>query len=162
IRGLQLEALGGSGTLDIEVPTGEGSTVRLAGPLKGVDAEGLLRLIFDMGAPGLAAGTTGDFVVSWPNGKPRHITGRFPTALEAPARPRTPLSGRFEWSAQKGVQPVERADLKTPETHAQLQGRIEADDRTDLALDAESTDLAVSDDLLRRIRRALGNPAADL
>ena len=38
-------------------------------------------------------------------------------------------------------------------------GVIDADDRTDLAMDLESTDLGASDDLLARLRRALGAAA---
>src|SRR5258708_1307587 len=92
----------------------------------------------------------------------REISGRVAMDLEARADLRTPLSGRVEWSAEKGVQRLEVADLKTPETRARLQGRIEVDDRADLALDGESTALSATDDLLRRFRRALGNPAAQL
>jgi hypothetical protein len=161
LHDLQLEALGGTATLDIQVPNGP-EAVRLSGPLRGVDAEGLIRLIFDVGEMGLGAGTSGDFAVSWPKGKPRQISGRFAMDLEPRADLRTPLSGRVEWSAEKGVEKLELADLKTPATRARLSGRIEVDDRADLALDGESTALADTDDLLRRLRRALGNPAPEL
>ena len=39
-------------------------------------------------------------------------------------------------------------------------GRVEPDDRADLALDADSTDLLATDELLLRVRRALGNAEA--
>jgi translocation and assembly module TamB len=58
-----------------------------------------------------------------------------------------------------GVQLVERAELRTPSTEARLEGRIERDNRADLALDAESRDLAATDDLLVRLRHALGAPS---
>jgi translocation and assembly module TamB len=73
---------------------------------------------------------------------------------------RTPLHGRFEWRAEDGVQWIEQADLRTPTTSVRLAGRIERDRRAALEVDLGSTDLAAADDLGLRIRRALGNAAA--
>lgn len=161
-RELQVESLGGRGLLDIDVPSGPPLTrgVRIAGSLDEMDAEGLLRLVFGMGPPGLGAAATGEVDVVWPKGRARLLTGR--VGLDLGARPdgRTPLSGRVEWSAVDGVQTVERADLRTPEASARLQGRVLPDERTDLSVDADSTDLAATDDLLTRLRRALGNAEA--
>jgi hypothetical protein len=162
VKGMDIDALGGSATLDIEVPSSArpDRTVRIVGPLRGTDAEGLVRFIFDWGAFGVGAAATGDVDVSWPKGRARAISGRFALDLAPQGDGRTPLSGRVEWSAEDGEQRLERADLTTPHTHALLRGRIARDDRTELGLDAESTDLGATDDLLLRLRRALGNPEA--
>src|SRR5947199_6303732 len=87
------------------------------------------------------------------------MTGTLAVDLSARADGRTPLSGRVECRAVNGVQLVERAELRTPSTEARLEGRIERDNRADLALDAESRDLAATDDLFVRLRRALGEPS---
>jgi translocation and assembly module TamB len=80
--------------------------------------------------------------------------------MRALSGPRTPVSGRFDWSAADGAQRFEHVDLRTPETHVRLTGRVARDGKADLALDARSSDLTASDALVMRLRRALGNPAA--
>jgi len=162
LRRLDLQALGGAGTLDVDVPSGSRSPrpVRIQGPLRAVDAEALLRAVFKYGPLHLGSSATGDLLVEWPKGKVRQISGSI--ALDLAERPdgRTPLSGRFEWRAEQGVEWVERADLRTPTTRVRAAGRIETDDRTDLSLDADSSDLGAADDILLRVRRALGNAEA--
>jgi len=162
VRDLDVESLGGRARLDLDVPPGPSGTpgVRIEGALEEADAEGLLRLVFGMGAPGLGAAATGPLDVRWPKGRARLVTGR--VGLDLAARPdgRTPLSGRVDWTAQDGVQTVERADLRTADAHARLQGRVLPDDRTDLSVDVETADITALDDLLTRLRRALGNPEA--
>jgi autotransporter translocation and assembly factor TamB len=162
IRELDLESLGGQGRLDIDVPAGPSGTrgVRIAGSLDQADAEGLLQLVFGIGAPGIGAAATGTVDVLWPKGKARLVTGRVGLDLAARADGRTPLSGRVDWTSVDGQQTLERVDLHTPEGRTQLQGRVLADDRTELSVDAESTDIAATDDLLTRLRRALGNAEA--
>ncbi|HSB62414.1 MAG TPA: translocation/assembly module TamB domain-containing protein, partial [Vicinamibacteria bacterium] len=162
VRDLEVESLGGRARIDIDVPAGRPGTpgVRIAGALEDADAEGLLRLVFGMGAPGLGAAATGDVDVSWPKGRARLLSGR--VGLDLAVRPdgRTPLSGRVDWSALDGVQSLDRVDVRTPDARARLQGRVLPDDRTDLAVDADSRDIAAVDDLLTRLRRALGNAEA--
>ena len=162
IRDLDLESLDGHGRLDIDVPAGPPGTrgVRIVGSLEQADAEGLLRLVFGIGAPGVGAAATGTVDVLWPKGRARLVTGRMGLDLAARADGRTPLSGRVDWTSVDGQQTLERVDLRTPEGRAQLQGRVLTDDRTDLSVDAESTDIAATDDLLTRLRRALGNAEA--
>jgi len=156
LRELELESLGGRATLEVDVPPAA-RPVRIAGPIEGADGEGLVRLVFGWGAFGVGAAATGTVDLSWPKGRTRLISGRVGLDLVALEDGRTPLQGRVDWSAAEGRQNVERADLKTPDGRAQLQGRVEADDRADLAVDAETTDIAATDDLLTRVRRALGN-----
>jgi hypothetical protein len=161
LRRLELEALGGAGTLEVDVPSGSvPRPVRIRGPLKAVDAEALLRAVFHYGPLQIGASATGDLQVEWPKGESRRISGAI--ALDLVERPdgRTPLSGRFEWTADQGVQRVERSDLRTPTTRVRVVGAIQADDRADLALDADSSDLRAADELLLRVRRALGNSEA--
>ena len=155
LRGLDVAALGGSATLDLDVPPGR-SVARLRAEIQGVDSEHLVAAIFDIGTAGVAGAASGPVDIRWPRGRFRDLSGSFGVDLAPLSDGRTPLSGRFEWRAEDGVQFVDSADLRTPTTRARLRGRIERDDRTDLALDGESTDLAVTDDLLVRIRRALG------
>ncbi len=159
LRGLEVETLGGRGKLDVDVPPAP-RRVRITGPIDGADGEGLVRMIFGWGAFGVATAATGDVDVSWPKGRTRIISGRVGLDLAPGSDGRTPLGGRFEWSALDGVQTVKHADLKTPDARAILAGRIEVDDRTDLVVDADSSDLAATDDLLTRVRRALGNTEA--
>jgi translocation and assembly module TamB len=160
LRRLELQALGGSGTLDVDVPSAPTAPVRVRGPVQGVDAEALLRALFRYGPLGVGASATGDLLVEWPKGRVRQITGAI--ALDLAERPdgRTPLSGRFEWRADHGVETVESADLRTPSTRVRVGGLIERDDRADLTLDADSSDLLATDELLLRVRRALGNAEA--
>jgi translocation and assembly module TamB len=157
LRRLELQALGGTGTLDVDVPAGSGRPVRIQGPIKDVDAEALLRAVFHYGPLQLGASATGDLLVEWPKGRVRQVSGAITLDLAERPDGRTPLSGRFEWKADQGIEHVERADLRTASTRVRVAGRVEADDRADLALDADSTDLLTSDDLLLRVRRALGN-----
>jgi len=70
---------------------------------------------------------------------------------------RVRVDQRKEWASHR---PFGAPDLRTATTRITLSGPIEADRRTDLALDAESSDLAVADELLLRLRRALGTAAA--
>lgn len=159
LRGLEVETLGGAGVLDIEIPPSPG-IARLDARFRGVDAEGLVMAIFDIGAPGLASAATGEASIRWPRGHIRLLSGTIATDLAPRADARTPLEGRFEWSAEKGVQRIEKADLRTPATWTRLSGAIQVDDRTDMSLDGESSDLASTDDLITRLRRALGTADA--
>jgi translocation and assembly module TamB len=159
LGGLALSALSGSGRLDLEVPPGRG-TARLRAELREVDAESLLAAIFDIGRPGVDAGASGRLEIAWPRGRLPRLTGHTALDLTPRADGRTPLSGRFEWRAEDGVQAIEHADLRTPHTQLRLSGRIERDRSTDLAVDGESRDLAAADGLGARLRLALGTLAA--
>jgi translocation and assembly module TamB len=160
LRRLELQALGGSGTLDVDVPSGSGGLVRIKGPVKGVDAEALLRAVFHYGPLQIGASATGDLLVEWPKANVRQISGAITLDLAERPDGRTPLSGRFEWTADQGVERVEQADLRSPSTRVRVSGIVERDDRAELVLDADSTDLQATDDLLLRVRRALGNSEA--
>ena len=155
LRGFDVEAFGGGAALDVDVPPSPG-VARLSGQIRGMDAEGLGRLVFGTGAAGVGASASGPLALEWPRGRARDVTGTLALDFAPRSDGRTPLSGRVEWRAVSGTQMVEHADLSTPSTDARLQGRIERDNRADLALDAESRDLAASDDLLVRLRQALG------
>jgi translocation and assembly module TamB len=156
---LSLQTLGGDGLVDLEVPPGRG-TARLRAELRGVDAEELFSAVFDIGAAGVDAGASGPVELAWPRGRIGRLSGRADLDLLPRADGRTPLTGRFEWRAEDGVQTIEHADLRTPHTQLRLAGRIQRDRTTDLAVDGESRDLAAADQLGARLRRALGTPSA--
>ncbi len=155
LRQLDLLALGGSGRLDVEIPPGK-SVASIDAQISEADAEAALRWIFALGPLGLGSAATGDVKLSWPRGRFRELSGRMALDLLAKTDGRTPLWGRFEWRAEHGVQLLDRSDLKTPDAALRLVGRIERDERTDLAIDATTRDVAGSDELLARVRRALG------
>lgn len=162
LSGLELTALGGSGSLDLDIPPGAGSTVHLTAMLREVDSEGLVRAVFDLGESGVGGAATGPLDLRWPKGRTRHLTGTLGVDLTAKADGRTPLWGRFDWRAEDGLQTVEAADLRTPTTQLRLRGKVQEDRRVDLMVDGESRDLAAADDLGRRLRRALGTAEAQL
>jgi translocation and assembly module TamB len=159
LRGLELEAMQGSGRLDLELPPGR-RVASLQATLRQVDVEGLVSAVFDVGAARLGSAASGELEIRWPRGRVSELSGRAALDLEARKDGRTPLGGRFEWSAEQGVQQVERAELITPLAQARLAGRIERDDRAQLSVDLDSSDLAAADELGARIRRALGAPDA--
>jgi autotransporter translocation and assembly factor TamB len=161
LRRFEVQAFGGTGVLDVEVPPGKG-VARLDASLRGVDAEALARKVFDLGAAGVGATATGEVKIRWPRGRIRDLSGRLRLDLASRSDGRTPLDGRLEWRAEDGVQYLEAAELRTPATQARLSGRIARDDRADIAVEADSTDLAQSDALGQRLRLALGNPRAQV
>jgi translocation and assembly module TamB len=159
VRGLDLAALDGSGRVNVEIPPASGVT-RLSARVEDMDAEGLLQAVFDTGRAGLGAAATGDLDLEWPRGRLAALSGVMAVDLRATADGRTPVNGRFEWRAEDGVQWIEGADLRAPDTSALLRGRIDRDRRTALEVELTSSDLASADELGVRIRRALGNGEA--
>ena len=161
IRDLDVEALGGSAFLALDVPpTQTGRPVHVRGPVQEVDGERALGMLFGWGPMGVGTAASGDVDVSWPKGRNRLVSGRVDLDLAENPDGRTPLRGRLEWSAVDGVQTYERAELRTPTVSAQVSGRIGVDDAAELAIDGETTDLVASDDLFMRVRQALGNAEA--
>ncbi len=161
LRELDLEALGGAGRLGIEVPpSSTGRPIRIAGPIRDADGEGLLRLVFGWGEMGLGTAATGEVDVAWPRGAARRVTGR--VALDLAERPdgRFPVAGRADWAAAAGEQTFETLDLRGSGLTVRARGRVDAEDRAELALDVATEDLAEGDALLTRLRRALGSDEA--
>ncbi len=161
MRDLEVEVLGGSAALALDVPpTRTGRPVHARGSLENVDGEGALRMLFGWGEMGVGTAATGELDVSWPKGRNRLVSGRVDVDLAERADGLTALSGRFEWSAEEGVQTFERVELRTAEMRGQVAGRVDVDDGAELTIDAETTDLLATDELVTRVRRALGNPEA--
>jgi translocation and assembly module TamB len=160
VRGLDAALLGGSARFDVDVPPSP-APARVEARLSGIDAEEAAAHLFDVGRAGVGAGATGEVSVRWPRGRRRALSGRATLTFEPRADGRTPLEGRLVWSALDGAQTIEDADLHTPPAQARLSGAIAADRKTDLAVEARSTDIAAADALLVRIRRALGGGAAE-
>ena len=160
VHGLEAALLGGSGKFEIEVPPAPGQA-RVDAQLEGIDAEDAASHLFGIGKAGLGAGATGEVSVRWPRGRRRALSGRAALDFAPREDERTPLGGRLVWRAQDGAQFVEDAQLQTPAAQAHLQGPITIDRKTDLALEARSTDVAAADALLVRVRRALGADGAE-
>jgi len=155
VRGLEAALLGGSGKFEIEVPPAPGAA-RMDAEVEGIDAEEAASHLFGIGKAGLGSAATGEVSVRWPRGRRRALSGRAAFDLVPRDDGRTPLRGRVVWRAQDGAQFVEDAQLQTPAAQAHVQGPITIDRKTDLALEARSTDVAAADALLVRVRRALG------
>lgn len=161
IRGLAIEALGGSARMDIEVPP-RPHRASWSGEIEEADAEATLQAIFDIGPVGVAARTTGGFALDWERGRFREsLNGEIAVAFTPrPETARRALDGTLQWSAAEGLQELGEANLRLPTVRATLAGTIAVDDATALTLRAESTDIADADRALRRLRQALGNPEA--
>jgi len=157
---LRVQTLDGEGTLDIDLP-GQNQERRMRGDMRGVDAEGLTMLLFDVGPSGFSGRATGPFDVRWRRNRFRELSG-FVTADVEPAADgrRVPLEGRLEWKAEAGVQRIERGSFASPSTTLEMSGSIQLDRRADLSLDVSSRDIAATDLELRGIRRALGTADA--
>lgn len=160
VRGLDASLLGGSGRFEIDVPPSPGQA-RVEARLEGVDAEEAAAHLFAIGRAGLGAGATGEVSVRWPRGRRRALSGRATLAFDPRTDGRTPLRGHLVWSARDGAQTIEEAELHTPPAQARLRGAIALDRKTDLAVEARSSDIAAADALLVRVRRALGAGAAE-
>ncbi len=160
LRDLDISTLGGTARLEVDVPR-NGGQAHLKGKLEGLDTEGLLMPLFSIGSAGIDTAATGDISIDWPRGSIRRLSGEITADLVPRGDGRTPVSGRFEWRADKGVERFEKGDFRTASTWARIAGLVDADDRADLGLDAESVDLAATDGLLVRLRRALGVRGAE-
>jgi autotransporter translocation and assembly factor TamB len=161
MRDLDVDALGGSAFLAVDVPpTKTARPVHVRGPVQEVDGEGVLRMLFGWGDMGVGTAVSGDVDVRWPKSNNRLVSGRVDADLAERPGSRTPLAGRLEWSAEDGVQSWERAELRTPILRASLSGRVGVDEEAALSIEADTRDVAAADELLTRVRRAVGNPQA--
>jgi hypothetical protein len=154
LRTFSASFLGGSGVFDVDVPPPP-SNAHVAAALRGVDAERMAAYLFDLGLPGLGARATGGIDVRWPRGRARALSGEAAIELEAAEDGRTPLAGRFAWRAKDGAQTIGEAALRTPSAEARASGRIDATGGADLDVHARTANLAESDALGLRVRRAL-------
>jgi translocation and assembly module TamB len=161
LRGLDVNALGGQARLSIDVPpTATHRPVHIRGPVKDVDGEGILRMVFGWGDLGLGTAATGDVDVSWPKGENRRLSGTIGVDLAERADGRYPLSGRLDWRAEDGRQTYERAVLRGPGMRGRVSGEVDAEDRARLEVEGETENLAATEAVLTRVRRALGNAEA--
>jgi translocation and assembly module TamB len=161
LRDLDVDALGGRARLAIDVPpTATHRPVHIRGPVQAADGEGMLRMIFGWGDLGLGTAATGDVDVSWPKGRNRQLSGTIAVDLAERADGRYPLSGRLDWRAEDGRQTYERAVLRGPGMRGRVSGEVDGEDRARLDVEGETEDLAATETVLTRVRRALGNPEA--
>jgi autotransporter translocation and assembly factor TamB len=161
LRELAVSALGGSGTLDVDVPPAvKGLPLRIRGTMQAADGEALARLVFGWGELRIGTAATGTLDVHWPRGRTRALTGALTADLEERADGRFPVAGRIEWKAVDGAQSYERVELRGPGLRTHLSGQVDAQSRADLAVEGDSSDLAAGDALLVQLRRAVGNAEA--
>lgn len=161
MRDLDVDALSGGGRLAIDVPpSATRRPLHIRGPVRDVDGEGILRMIFGWGEMGLGTAATGAVDVSWPRGATRRVSGRIAVDLAARADGRLPLAGRLDWSAEDGRQVYERAVLAGPGMRGSVSGEVDVEDRARLEVEAQTGDLGETETVLTRVRRALGNPEA--
>jgi hypothetical protein len=161
LRDLDVDSLGGQARLAIDVPpAATRRPVQIRGPVRGVDGEGILRLIFGWGELGLGTTATGDVDVSWPRGKNRLLSGTIGVDLADRLDGRVPLSGRFDWRAEDGRQFYERVLLRGPGLRGRVTGEVDVLDRARLEVEGDTEDLAATEALITTVRRALGNPEA--
>ena len=89
MRDLDVETLGGSARLAIDVPpTATKRPVSIRGRMEQADGEGVLRMLFGWGELGIGTAATGELDVSWPKGKTR-LSQRQPGRRPAAPRGRT-------------------------------------------------------------------------
>jgi translocation and assembly module TamB len=161
MRALDVQALGGRAQLAIDVPpTATQRPVQIRGSIEGTDGEGILRMLFGWGQLGIGTAASGQVDVSWPKGRTRLVSGTIGVELAERADSRFPIAGRLDWRAQDGLESFERAEFRGPGLVARLTGQVDPDDRAHLELDGETKDLAATEALVTRLRRALGNPEA--
>ncbi|HVQ23584.1 MAG TPA: hypothetical protein VMV01_00320, partial [Planctomycetota bacterium] len=161
MRDLDVETLGGSARLAIDVPpTATKRPVSIRGRMEKADGEGVLRMLFGWGELGIGTAATGELDVSWPKGKTRSISGTLGVDLQPREDGRYAFGGRFDWHAKDGEQRYDRLELNGPRFSARVSGEVDALDRARLELASDVSDLAELETVLTRCRRGLGNPEA--
>ena len=136
MRDLDVDALGGGARLAVDVPpAATHRPVRIRGPVREADGEGLVRMIFGWGEMRLGTAATGEVDVSWPRGKTRLLSGRIGVDLAERADGRFALSGRLDWRAEDGRQTYERAELRGPGMSGRVSGEVDAEDRARLEVE---------------------------
>ena len=157
LKGLALQAMGGKALLDVGAP--RNAPVRVAGTLDGLRAEPVLHWLFDYGTAGLGARVKGTIDLSFPKGASKLLSGTGDLQFVADEAQGDPLSGRFPFKATEGVVTMTGALLEVPRTTVTIDGSIQPDQRLSLEVKLTSDDLATTDAMGVRLRRAFG--AAD-
>jgi hypothetical protein len=117
-------------------------------------------MLFGWGDLRLGTAATGEIDVTWPKGRNRLLSGTIGVDLAERPDGRTPLSGRFDWRAEDGRQTYERAVVRLPGMTGLVSGEVDVEDHARLGVEGETSDLAATEEMLTRVRRALGNPKA--
>ena len=161
MRDLDLETLGGSARLAVDVPpTATQRPVAIRGRMEQADGEGVLRMLFGWGELGIGTAATGELDVSWPKGKTRRISGSLGVDLAPREDGRFAFGGRFDWHARDGEQHYDRLELSGPRLSARLSGDVDALDNARLELSGDTNDIAELETVLTRCRRGLGSAEA--
>lgn len=154
LRDLSLEVLAGTAVLEVDVPANE--AIRVKGTLSRVNAEPLLHWLFNYGTADLGSRVSGPIDLSFPRGATNLLSGTADLVLSADQALGEPLSGRWPLKADRGLVTMTGAQLEVPRTMVMIDGSIQPDLHLSLGVKLVSEDLAATDSLGVRIRRAIG------
>lgn len=154
LKDLNVETLGGTASLDAALPQ-EGA-IRIKGTIQSLRAEPLLRWLFDYSTAGLGARVSGPIDLQLPRAAVNLLSGAGDLQITGDPGAGDPLSGRFPFTAEKGVITMTAVHFEAPKTTVNLSGVIQPDKHLDLNVTLLSEDLAVSDALGVRLRTAFG------
>lgn len=158
LKNLSLAALLGNALLEVDAPAD--AAVRVSGRLERLSAEPLLHWLFDYGTAGLGARVSGPIDLSFPKGAANLLSGSGDLVFEGDPALGEPLSGKFPFTANRGVVTMAGAVLEAPQTSVSIDGSIQPDKRLNLNLKLTSENLAATDGLGVRLRGAFGTPGA--
>ncbi|MBX7187605.1 MAG: translocation/assembly module TamB domain-containing protein [Vicinamibacteria bacterium] len=160
LKDLVVEGLGGKASLDLAVP--HEAPTKVTGTLESLRAEPVLHWLFDYSSAGLGARVSGPIDLTLPPGAANLLSGSGDLQFTAEPEQGDPVSGRFPFTAEKGVITVTAARFEAPKTTLSASGVIRPDRRIDLEVSLLSQDLAVSDGLGVRLRTAFGAEGAQI
>ncbi len=153
---LTLDVFDGRAVLQVEAP--DHAAIKVAGTLESLGAEPLLHWLFDYGTAGLGSRVQGTIDLSFPRGASRLLSGTGVLQFVADQAQGDPLSGKFPFKATEGVITMTGALLEVPRTTVTIDGSIQPDQRLSLEVKLTSDDLATTDAMGVRLRRAFGAP----
>ena len=163
MRDLDVEALGGSARLAVDVPpTATGRPVAIRGRLAGRRRRGRAAHALRLGPLGIGTAATGELDVSWPKGRTRSLSGTLGVDLAPrdgrPLRLRRAASTGARRTAEQSYDRLELRGAAPRRPRERRGGR--ARPRAARARRATTNDLAELEAVLTRCRRALGNAEA--
>ena len=154
LNNLALHALSGAATLTIDSPAGK--PLHVAGRLDGVAADPFLQWMFKWRPTGLGSRLSGPMDLALPRGAARRLSGSGDLILAADAALGDPLSGQLTFRAENGSVAFDDARFNTTGSAISIKGSIGNDDHLAMSVKLVSEDVAATDALGVRVRRAVG------